>query len=334
MSRSLPHGAIAKAHANIAIAKYWGKADVGNNLPAVPSVSVTLSALTTTTTVRFVQGVDRDELELNGAPAGADAMRRAVCMLNQVRELAGISHKAQIQSSNDFPTASGLASSASAFAALALASMAAAGLPEDRTLASDMARRASASAARSVWGGFVCLPAGTEGMASLPARQIATADHWDLSVVVAVTTEAKKAIGSTEGMQHTAKTSPYYCAWIELCTKLATRVQRAIQERDLRDLGEAAEQSALAMHACAMSADPAILYFEPSTIACLKAVRALRASGVQAYATIDAGPHVKVLTVRSQKEAVSAHMARVPGVLRTIESDVGGDAGIEMIEGA
>ena len=334
MTRSIPQGAIARAHANIAIAKYWGKSDVENNLPAVPSVSVTLSALTTTTTVRFSQELEQDELELNGAPASADAMRRATRMLNQVRELAGITHRAKIQSANDFPTASGLASSASAFAALSLASMRAAGLSIDRTLASDMARRASASAARSVWGGFVRLPAGSPGMTSLAAQQIAPPDHGDLSVVVAVTTEAKKATGSTDGMQHTSKTSPYYAAWIELSHVLSERVERAIMNRDLRELGEAAEHSALAMHACAMGAAPAILYFEPSTIACLKAVRALRASGIDAYATIDAGPHVKVITTSAHKEAVKAHMEKVPGVLRTIVSGVGGDAQVESIEDA
>jgi len=322
--------ALARAHANIALAKYWGKADELNNVPAVPSISVTLEALTTTTEVRFDPSLECDELELDGRPAQGRAVDRVVKQLDRVRRLANLDTRARVVSSNSFPTGSGLASSASGFAALTLAAMGAAGVAIDLDLASDLARRASASAGRSLHGGFVRLRAGEPGSALLAAEPIAPASYWDLRVVVAVTSKGPKKVGSTEGMGHTARTSPYYESWVELCPRLAAQVEGAIEKRDLRALGEAAEQSALAMHACAMAAAPALVYLEPATLGCVHAVRAMRDQGLAAWATIDAGPHVKVLTSPEDAARVRELLAGLPGVVDTIVSRVGGEATVQV----
>jgi diphosphomevalonate decarboxylase len=269
--------AVARAYANIALAKYWGKLEGPGNLPAVPSVSVSLEALATETSVQLEPALGSDELVLGGERVRGDELQRTAQLLERARAATGCAIFARVESRNSFPTGSGLASSASGFAALALAARAAYGLPLERSEASDLARRASASAARSLWGGFVQLAAGEPGQASLSARPIAPAEHWDLRVIVAVTSEAKKAVGSTEGMRRTAASSPYYRGWLELSRVLAARVTDAILSRDLEALGEAAEQSALAMHACAMAGSPPLLYLEPATLACVHAVRALRA---------------------------------------------------------
>ncbi len=324
-----PNGAEARAHSNIALAKYWGKASVANNIPAVPSISVTLQAMTTTTSVRFDASIERDTLWLNGTLADDRATRRVSGLLDRVRAVSQATSFAFVRSDNDFPTASGLASSASAFAALAMAAVRAAGLPMDHAMISDLARRSSASAARSIFGGFVRLPAGNKDTALLPACQLCGSDHWDLRVVVCVVSDKSKAVASTDGMMHTAQTSPYYGAWLDLCAALSPRIERSILERDLPGLGEAAEQSALAMHACALSSAPGLLYFEPASIGCLHAVRSLRRNGLEAYATMDAGPHVKVLTSASNANEVETQMQQVPGVIRTIVSKIGGDANVE-----
>src|SRR5262249_42523356 len=120
--------ATARACANIALAKYWGKSDVALNLPAVPSVSVTLDPLVTETTVELDAALDRDVLVLGGAPADAKATARASKLLDALRARGGDARRARITSTNAFPTASGLASSASGFAALAGAGAAALGL--------------------------------------------------------------------------------------------------------------------------------------------------------------------------------------------------------------
>ncbi len=319
----------ALARANIALAKYWGKADEKLNLPAVPSVSITLDPLTTRTRVRFSTGLHADSFELDGKPADPKETARVCKLLDAVRRKAGLTLHAQVESSNDFPTASGLASSASGFAALAAAARAAAGLPFDRAAISALARAASVSAARSAFGGYVELPLASRGQVELAAQQIAPPEHWPLRVVVAVTSEGRKQVGSTTGMLHTARTSPYYAAWVEVSPRLAAEVREAILARDLPRLGAAMEQSTLAMHACAMAAAPAIVYFRPATLAVLERVRALRdQQQVAVWATADAGPHVKALCHAGDAERVQRALEQTEGVLRTLVCEPG--AGVEI----
>lgn len=318
--------ATARAHANIALAKYWGKADATYNIPAVPSVSVTLRALSTTTTVTFDDELGEDEVAVGGEAQHGRPKARVVELLDRVREAAGFGSRAHVESANDFPTASGLASSASAFAALALAAVTAADLDWDHARISDLARRSSASAGRSLFGGFVRLPAGKPGTTYLPSEPVAPADHWDLRIIVAVISEKPKAVSSTRGMNHTVATSPYFDAWVSFCPTLARVIEEAVAERDIHKLGQAAEQSALAMHASALAAAPGVIYFEPATLETLHAVRAMRDHGVVAYATMDAGPHVKVVTTGEQADEVVRRLEAVPGVLRTIASNLGGPA--------
>jgi diphosphomevalonate decarboxylase len=320
----------ARARANIALAKYWGKSDKQLNLPAVPSISMTLDPLLTETRVSFRSDLAADELLLNGAPALGGELTRATELLDRVRAEAKLSLRARVESKNHFPTASGLASSASGFAALAAAARQAAGLPYDAAKTSALARRSSASAARSVFGGFVELPAGAPGDDLLCATELAPASHWPLRIVVAVTAEGRKDVGSTDGMTHTKVTSPYYEPWVAAAPALAAQVRAGILERDLARVGRAMEQSTLAMHACALAADPGLLYFRPATLAAFACVRELRQDGrAEVYATMDAGPHVKALCHVSQMDVVSRALAAAPGVLRVIHAEPG--PGVELL---
>ncbi len=319
--------ATALAHPNIALAKYWGKTPGSDNAPAVPSLSVTLAGLSTTTTVRFDEGREGDVFELNGRAADPRAAARVSTMLDEVRVEAGLTLRASVVSRNDFPTAAGLASSASGFAALATAARAAAGLPFDPARASNLARRASASAARSLYGGYVELGAGEPGKAVfLPARPVANGDSLPLRVLVAVTTERTKDTSSTDGMNHTTRTSPYYAAWLALAPEVCARVRAAIVAGDLEALGVAAEESALAMHASALAARPGVLYWIGATVEVIAAVRELRAGGTGAWCTMDAGPHVKVLCAPADAERVGARLGAVAGVLRVLEARPGDGA--------
>jgi diphosphomevalonate decarboxylase len=348
-TRATAGTATATAHPNIALAKYWGKVPGSANAPSVPSLSVTLSGMLTTTTVSFAPELGADELELNGSPADARALARAAELLGRVRALAGLTEYARVTTRNDFPTAAGLASSASGFAALAVAARAAAGLPLDLAAASDLARRSSASSARSLFGGFVELPAGSAPLGSsgphggqapsgsaetwppqapLPAVPVVPPGHLDLRVLVAVTTERTKAVLSTDGMNHTARSSPFYAAWVDHAPSLFARIKRAVLARDLPALGEAAEESALAMHATAIAAAPGVVYWNGATVEVLAAVRLARAAGVAAWATIDAGPHVKVLTTPGDAARVRETLLQVPGVLRVLEARPGPGAAL------
>jgi len=321
----------AIAHANIALAKYWGKADEKLNLPAVPSVSITLAPLATHTHVRFDPKLESDRFLLGGKAAQPEETARVTKLLDRVRALAGLRLRAKVTSSNDFPTASGLASSASGFAALAAAARAAAGLPFDRSAISALARASSVSAARSAVAGFGELPLAGKAGDRLAARMIAPPDHWPLRIVVAVTTEGRKPVGSTGGMQHTARTSPYYASWVAAAPRLCAQIRAGILARDLPAVGTAMEHSTLAMHACAMAAAPAVVYFRPATLAALETVRTLREGKtcVPVWATADAGPHIKALCHVRDVKRVEAALRKTAGVLRTIVCEPG--AGVELI---
>jgi diphosphomevalonate decarboxylase len=322
--------ATAVAGTNIALVKYWGKRDTALNLPAAGSLSLTLDGLGTRTTVRFSDALDADRLVLGGAAADARATARVSAFLDRVRARASLRARAEVTSANDMPTASGLASSASGFAALAVAATRAAGLTLAPSELSELARLGSGSAARSIFGGLVEMAAGdrADGRDAV-AAPVAGGEWPELRLVVAVTSEAAKAVGSTEAMERTARTSPYYAAWLASVPGDLADARDAIAARDLPRLGAVAERSALRMHASALAADPGILYWSAATVAALETVKALRAAGRAAFFTIDAGPHVKVLCADADAPAVDEALRRTPGVLRTVVASPGRGAHVE-----
>jgi diphosphomevalonate decarboxylase len=312
--------AVAIAHPNVALSKYWGKREGEGNVPAVPSLSVTLGGLTTRTRVRWDAALGEHAFRLDGAARGREKDPRVFALLDELARAQGGGAFADVESHNDFPTASGLASSASGFAALALAAVRAGGFDWDAARVADLARRGSASAARSLYGGFVELDETT-------VRPVALVDHLPLAVLVCVTTESPKAVGSTDGMRATLARSPYARAWLETAPRLHAELRGALLAKDFLRVGELAEASALAMHASAIAAG--IVYWNGATLDALAAVRALRAGGTAAFATVDAGPHVKVLVQPGDAAAVRAAMQGVPGVLRVLEAKPGEGAHLE-----
>jgi diphosphomevalonate decarboxylase len=323
--------ACATAHPNIALAKYWGKIDAPTNLPAVPSLSMTLDAMSTTTSVGFGPGLDADRVVINGRSATEAETRRVSALLDRVRREAGLRTRAWVETANDFPTGSGLASSASGFAALALAATKAAGLEWDAARVSDLARQASASAARSIFGGFVTLAAGAPDTSFLAAEPLEGTGEWPVAISVVITTYEPKAVGSTDGMRHTTATSPYYAAWIGHAETLFERARGAVLSRDLDALGAVAEESAFAMHACAMAASPPLVYFSPVTLSVIDRVRSLRRSGTPAYATMDAGPQVKVLSSAADAARVASVLREMPGVEKVIVARPGAAASVKLV---
>ena len=320
MSGSGTRTASAVAHANIAFSKYWGKRPHAGNFPAVPSLSLTLDAMTTRTRVSFDGSLSADRLVLNGEEQQGRPVERVVSMLSRVRDAAGLRDFAEVVSDNDFPTASGLASSASGFAALALASVTAAGVDWGLDRVSDLARQSSASAARSLFGGFVELDAGPPEPTSAPlsARCLVPPGEVDWRLLVVALGNAKKDVSSTDGMVRTALESPYYPAWLDVAPHLHVELRTALLARDFERFGAVAERSALAMHASAFAAG--VVYWQAPTLAILAVVRELRTSGTAVFATMDAGPHVKVLVRPRDTERVKASLAAVSGVGRILEA--------------
>jgi len=316
--------ATATAHPNIALVKYWGKRDTALNLPAVPSLSLTLDTFTTVTTVTW--GAASDTARLDGREAtNKEAARifRFLDVLDPERP------PCTVHSANDFPTAAGLASSSSGFAALAVAAAHACGRDLSTQELSVLARQGSGSACRSLWGGFVewALGERDDGTDS-HGIPLAGPEHWDVRMVVAVVSEDKKATGSREAMNRSANTSPYYDTWLDTAQADVDAAREAVAARDLDALGRVMEQSTHKMHATMTTSWPPVFYAQPGTLAAIHAVMALRDAGTSAWLTMDAGPNVKVLCraadATTVRDALAQHVDTVhilgPGPAPTVHT--------------
>jgi diphosphomevalonate decarboxylase len=287
--------ATAIANSNIAFIKYWGNRDEKLRLPANPSLSMNLAGLETETTVEFNEGWERDEVTIGGEPQTGPARERAVAHLDIIRARAGLALHARVESRSNFPTGTGLASSASAFAALTLAGSAAAGLSLGESELSGLARLGSGSAARSVPGGFVEWTTGEDGRPETSfAHSIAPADHWGLVDVIAVASQRPKAVGSTGG-HALAKTSPLQNARVLTVLDRLARCRDAILAKDFARFADVVEADSNMMHAVMLTSTPPLIYWEPITLAIMKAVRRWRSEDLPVCYTIDAGPNVHCL---------------------------------------
>jgi len=318
--------ATARAQPNIALVKYWGKRDSRRNLPAVGSISITLDELYTEMDVEFDDGLAADCLTVNGAEAPAMLPRVTLC-LDTV--LGSGRPRAQVDSRSNFPVAAGLASSASAFAALVVAASAAAGRDRDTAELASLAGRASGSAARSLYGGFVELQnAGDDIVVSC----IRGARDWPLRIIAAVTSMQQKPLGSGEAMEISRLSSPFYQRWVEEQPMDLATARDAIAVRDFGKLASVAEHNCLKMHSLMWTSRPPVVYWNAATVACLETVRQLREDGVAVFFTVDAGPQVKAICLPDVQDRVVAALADVPGVDTLLVSGIG--AGARRVQGA
>lgn len=315
--------AVATACANIALVKYWGKRDASLNTPAAGSLSLTLDRLRTWTEVLREPGLEHDVLEIDGKAVTGRPVERISRFADLVRGPAKDQTRVRVRSHNTFPTAAGLASSASAFAALAVAMSDAFEQSLDPRALSILARRGSGSAARSIFGGFAVMH---EGSASDGSDAFAEPMHGstiELSAAVAVAKAEEKKVGSTDGMELTKTTSPFHQAWIDCVNRDLPVAQDLLRSGDIMALADLVEGNCLAMHANAMAARPGILYFRPSTLWALEEVRTMRAEGIPVFFTIDAGPHVVAFTPSEHLDVVAKRLAGHPEVQDVLTSGPG-----------
>jgi diphosphomevalonate decarboxylase len=321
------------APANIAFIKYWGARDLERALPMNSSISMTLEHCVTLCTAELLGHAGEDEVWLAEPDGGfgtpePEFAQRMRHQLDRIRKWAGRTESLRVATRNNFPTAGGLASSASGFAALTLAAVGAFGKKASAKELSLLARRSgSGSACRSVLGGFVewSVPKGNgsgESDDDSYARQIADADHWDLRDVIAVVEIGPKTVSSIEGHRR-APTSPYFEKRQELLPERQEKVRRAIRERDLAALGPVIEEEAADLHLISMSSHPPIFYWSPGSIAVLRAVRELRQEGLAAYVTMDAGANVHVICDADSEDEVAERLEDLPAVGFVIRDGVG-----------
>jgi diphosphomevalonate decarboxylase len=251
-------------------------------------------------------------------------LERIELQLDFIRQLAGVTHRAEVVSNNNFPPRAGIASSASAFAALSLAGTAALGLDLGERDLSCLARLGSGSAARSVPGGFAEWHTGTTHDASF-AETLAPADHWALADLVAVIDRTPKRIGSTEG-HALAATSALQRARVESAPDRLARCRDAILQRDFSALAAVVELDSTMMHAVMMTSAPPLFYWRPATLAIMQAVSEWRAEGIQVLYTIDAGANVHCVCLLAHADEVQRRLVARPDVVDVLSATVGGPA--------
>lgn len=316
--------ATAIAHPNIAFIKYWGNRNESLRLPVNGSISMNLAGLEARTTVTFNEDAPCDRLILNGIDQSGTSLERVSHFLDAVRALAGTTRHATVISQNNFPTGAGIASSAAAFAALAVAASHAAGLNLSEPQLSRLARLGSGSACRSVPAGFVEWHMGTSDADSY-AVSLAAPDHWSLVDCIAVVDAGHKPIGSTEG-HALAGSSPLQAARVIDAPRRLEICRRALLERDFAALAEIVELDSNMMHAVMMTSSPALFYWSPASLAIMQCVREWRREGLPAFYTLDAGPNVHVLTLAEFAPRVQNRLMAVQGVRQVISAAAGGAA--------
>ena len=314
--------ATAKAHTNIALIKYWGKKDQELIIPQTDSLSLTLNEFYTTTTVNFDSHLTSDLVAIDQHILSKKEAQKVVHVLDIVRQLSGIKSFARVDSINHVPTAAGLASSASAFAALAGAASTAAGLNLSSRDLSRLARRGSGSATRSIYGGLVEWQKGTDDDSSFAQPVLENVDFPIEMLAVLVDTKKKK-VSSRSGMQSSVETSPYYDAWRQVVANDMVAIKKAIKAKDIDQIGHIAEENALRMHALTFSADPGFTYFNGETLTIIKAVEDLRNQGVNCYYTMDAGPNVKVIYNQGNRSKIVEKLSNIVDSERLVVSQPG-----------
>ncbi|WP_308555548.1 diphosphomevalonate decarboxylase [uncultured Lactobacillus sp.] len=292
----------ARAHTNIALIKYWGKKDATLRIPLMSSLSMTLDAFYTDTSIEKAK--DSSEFYLNGKKQSITDSQRVFNYIKMLQHKFNLEEEnLVIKSINHVPTSAGLASSSSAFAALAAAFCAYYNIDADKTLLSRLARIGSGSASRSIFGGFSIWQKGDSDESSY-AYALDEDPKMDLQLLAVELDTKQKKISSTRGMKD-AQSSPFFKPWIARNELELNKMIEAIKNNDFTALGELAELNANEMHAINLTAQPEFTYFEPDTIRAIKLIENLREHGIECYYTIDAGPNIKVLCqLRNRKEII------------------------------
>ncbi len=304
--------ATAIAPSNIAFTKYWGRKDEILRLPENGSISMCLSNLLTTTTVEFSPSYTKDEITINGGGLEEGEAERVIKHLDRVRKLANIGFKAKMTSNNNFPTGTGLSSSASGFAALTLSASKAAGLNLSEKELSILARQGSGSACRSIPSGFVEWLDGDTSETSF-ATQLFPPDYWAIADVVAVVNEGKKEVPTSKGMQAT-HSSPFMEVRQSRMKEKNNKVKQLLAEKNFKELGELIEQEALELHTIMLTQAPPLIYWTPGTLRIMKLTSHWRAEGIPVYFTINTGQDVHLICGQEDVDKVKAKLKELEEV--------------------
>ncbi len=300
--------ATAVAPTNIAFIKYWGRKNEELRLPENGSISMNLSGLNTMTTVEFDETLERDEVEINGTKI-VNEVQKVSKHLDRVRALAGIQTRASVSSKNNFPTGTGLSSSASGFAALTVAAAKAAGFNLSEKELSILARQGSGSACRSIPDGFVEWLDGDTSDTSY-AVPLYPPDYWDIVDIVAVVSEGRKDVSTSEG-QKLKDSSPFFELRKAGMKQKIKDIKDALRHKDFTKFGEITEAEALNMHAIMLTSIPSLIYWTPGTLEIMKLVKKWRREGIEAYFTINTGQDIHIISKNSDFNQLKSKLSEL-----------------------
>lgn len=314
--------AFCESHPNIALIKYWGKSDEEKNTPINGSLSVTLDFGTTKTEVSYSDNA-QTEFFLNGDQQ--PLTRRLQSALNFFNNISKTDSCFTINSTNNFPTAAGFASSAAGAAALVGSLAGLIGDTEDpvsywneRNInISRIARQVSGSGCRSIYGGFVEWQVGDDEISV--SHQIFNENFWDDFMTLSIQLHTKpKKVPSTQGMQHTVKTCPW-ALWRaqEVVPKRIIDAKSFIANKDFNSLAEIIMRESNELHAGCAASFPPFYYLKDESRDVIDAVHELnklKGENVAAY-SFDAGPNPFIFTQRKTLDDVKQ-------ILKTLDLDV------------
>lgn len=324
----------ARAYTNIALIKYWGKKDEELILPMNSSLSLTLDAFYTETSVMFDKELTEDIFYLDGIKQDSKQTAKVAKFLTLVRKQHNISLFAKVESKNFVPTAAGLASSASGLAALAGACNQALDLNLTKKDLSRLARRGSGSACRSIFGGFAEWKKGDSDQTSF--GEAIDSDGWEneLAMLFVLVDDGIKDISSRDGMRRTVETSSFYSGWLKTTEDDLITAKKAIAAKNFVQLGEVAEANGLRMHGTTLGAVPPFTYWSPESIKVMQLVRKIRQQGVPCYFTMDAGPNVKILVEKKNLTTLKTFFADHFAETQLITANAGPEIALIPVEGA
>jgi diphosphomevalonate decarboxylase len=307
--------ASAVAPSNIAFIKYWGKKDEVLRLPENGSISMNLSNLLTTTTVEFSPNYKQDSITINGVQETNEGSR-AIKHLDRIRKIAKINDKAKVVTTNNFPTGTGLSSSASGFAALTVAGTKAVGLNLSEKELSILSRQGSGSACRSIPSGFVEWLDGDTSETSY-AVSLYPESYWEIADVVAVVSKNKKEVSTTEG-QKLVNSSPFFAVRLKNIKSKIDLIKKYMSDKNFTAFGELLEGEALELHAIMLTSKPSLIYLLPGSLKIMHMVKKWRQEGLEVYFTVNTGQDIHLIVQKKDVQNLVQKLSEVEEVSKTI----------------
>lgn len=306
----------AIAHPNFALIKYWGKSDASNNLPDMSSISITIDTLFSTAKVSYDSRLKKDLWILNDIEQ--ESLGQIKPTMNYLKSFKPVKDFCVIESTNNFPTAAGLASSASGVASIVVAINKLFNLNLSEKELINAAILGSGSAPRSLYSGFVYL-----NKKNYSCETILDSNQWPLKIIICQTSSDRKLVSSRDGMRISKSTSSYYKDWVNDQDNNIEKALKAIKMKDFDLLGEVSEDNCKKMHKVMETSTPPLIYRNATSHLCIQKIEEMKANGIGIFYTIDAGPQVKIICKAQHADQVISEMKSIPNIQDIIEVNIG-----------